>query len=194
MIRPQLARQGSLWLLLAVALILLAACGGEKGADAPFVAQRSDASARSAPAAPGSPLNLITQQASPYRVSYAALRQAGLVSDPAQLNTLGLTNLGQPVPVWVDGEGADAETDLPGPSRGQRLHPAKRLPITSGSGTPAPISFGRPRHPSRRLSTVHRPSPSGREQPLHPPARKRRQLVLDSTAPRPTPNPPPPSV
>lgn len=108
MIRPQFARQGSLWLILAVALMLLAACGDDKETDAPFVAQRADPPRQASPVAPGSPLNLFTQQTGPYRVSYAALRQSGIVSDPAQLNTLGLTNLGQPVPVWVDGAGADA--------------------------------------------------------------------------------------
>lgn len=102
------SRQNLLCLLLVAVLLLLAACAGDKEPNAPFVAQRSDAPRQAAPAAPGSPLNLFTQQAGPHRVSYAALRQAGIVSDPAQLNTLGLTNQGQPVPVWVDGTGADA--------------------------------------------------------------------------------------
>lgn len=93
-------------LLLILLLLLLAACGRESQADTPFVAERLAAPPSVAPA--GSPLNLLTQESGPHRVSYAALRQAGIVSDPAQLTSLGLTHLGQPVPVLVDGTGPDA--------------------------------------------------------------------------------------
>ncbi len=93
--------------LLLIPLILLTACGKKGQADTPYLSQRPAAApSSSAPAA--SALNLFTQESGPYRVTFAALRQAGLLSDPAQLSTLGLTHLGQPVPVWVDGTGPDA--------------------------------------------------------------------------------------
>ncbi len=93
--------------LLLIPLILWTACGKKGQADTPYLSPRPAAApSSSAPAA--SALNLFTQEGGPYRVTFAALRQAGIVSDPAQLSSLGLTHLGQPVPVWVDGTGPDA--------------------------------------------------------------------------------------
>ncbi len=94
-------------LLLLMALVL-AACGRDRGQETAFVAQRADDPTRSGVPVDILAVDILTSEAGPHRVSFADLRQAGLIADPAQLADLAMTHRGDPVPVMVDGAGPDA--------------------------------------------------------------------------------------